>query len=66
MGKKFALGKGLSALIPEDVVESEQDKNGRVLVPLNEIKNDNNQPRKAFDSDKIAELTESIKTHGII
>ncbi len=66
MGKKFALGKGLSALIPEDVVESEQDKNGRVLIPLNEIKNDNNQPRKAFDSDKIAELTESIKTHGII
>lgn len=66
MGKKFALGKGLSALIPEDVVEQEQDKKGNILVPLNEIKNDNNQPRKAFDSDKIAELTESIKTHGII
>lgn len=66
MGKKFALGKGLSALIPEDVVEQEQDKKGNILVPLNEIKNDNNQPRKAFDSDKIAELTESIKAHGII
>ena len=67
MGKKFALGKGLSALIPEDIaVESDQDKSGKILIPLNEIKNDNNQPRKSFDNDKIAELTESIKTHGII
>lgn len=67
MGKKFALGKGLSALIPEDLVESEQqDEKGKMLIPLNEIRNDNNQPRKAFDNDKIAELTESIKTHGII
>lgn len=67
MGKKFALGKGLSALIPEDIEESvQQDKDGKILIPLNKIKNDNNQPRKAFDSDKIAELTESIKTHGII
>lgn len=67
MGKKFALGKGLSALIPEDLVESgQQDEKGKMLIPLNEIRNDNNQPRKAFDNDKIAELTESIKTHGII
>ena len=67
MGKKFALGKGLSALIPEEVVvESGQDKKSGTLIPLNEIKNDNNQPRKSFDNDKIAELTESIKTHGII
>lgn len=67
MGKKFALGKGLSALIPEDVAELEQeDEKGKILIPLNEIRNDNNQPRKAFDNDKIAELTESIKTHGII
>lgn len=67
MGKKFALGKGLSALIPEDVVDTEQqDEKGKMLIPLNEIRNDNNQPRKAFDNDKIAELTESIKTHGII
>lgn len=66
MGKKFALGKGLSALIPEDIEDSTQENEGKISVPLNKIKNDNNQPRKAFDSDKIAELTESIKTHGII
>lgn len=67
MGKKFTLGKGLSALIPEDIVENDQQyKNGKILIPLNEIKNDNNQPRKTFDGDKIAELTESIRAHGII
>lgn len=67
MGKKFTLGKGLSALIPEDIVESDQQyENGKILIPLNEIKNDNNQPRKTFDGDKIAELTESIRAHGII
>lgn len=66
MGKKFALGKGLSALIPEDIEDSIQENKGKISVPLNKIKNDNNQPRKAFDSDKIAELTESIRTHGII
>ena len=67
MGKKFALGKGLSALIPEDIVENDQQhENGKKLIPLNEIKNDNNQPRKTFDGDKIAELTESIRAHGII
>ena len=67
MGKKFGLGKGLSALIPEDVkVESDEIKEGKMMIPLNKIKNDNNQPRKAFDNDKIVELTESIKTHGII
>lgn len=67
MGKKFALGKGLSALIPEDIVENDQQyENGKILIPLNEIKNDNNQPRKTFDGDKIAELTESIRAHGII
>ena len=65
MGKKFGLGKGLSALIPEDM---EQDKynDNRILIPINNIKYDSNQPRKNFDYEKIAELAESIKTHGII
>lgn len=65
MVKKFALGKGLSALIPEeseDIIE-EKDK---ILISINKIKSDEEQPRKLFDSEKIAELAESIKTHGII
>jgi ParB family chromosome partitioning protein len=64
MSKKFALGKGLGALIPEDVQSSESSNN--LLISLNEIKSNNEQPRKAFDNDKIVELAESIKHHGII
>ena len=65
MGKKFALGKGLSALIPEEMEEAVEIKNN-TMISINKIKSDSEQPRKAFDSEKIAELTESIKTHGII
>lgn len=60
MGKKFGLGKGLGSLIPEESNKSS------LLVPLNMIKSNVEQPRKAFDNEKIIELSESIKQHGII
>lgn len=65
MAKKFTLGKGLSALIPEEVEEN-VEQNSKMLISINKIKSDEEQPRKSFDSEKIAELAESIKTHGII
>lgn len=65
MAKKFTLGKGLSALIPEEV-EDNVEENSKMLISLNKIKSDEEQPRKLFDSEKIAELAESIKAHGII
>jgi len=65
MAKKFTLGKGLSALIPEDAEENAEE-NSKMLISINMIKSDEEQPRKLFDSEKIAELAESIKTHGII
>jgi ParB family chromosome partitioning protein len=65
MAKKFTLGKGLSALIPEETDEF-RDENNKILISLNKIKSDEEQPRKLFDSEKIAELAESIKAHGII
>ena len=63
MSKKFALGKGLGALIPEDDNKSEK---GSLLIPINKIKSNSEQPRKDFDNEKIVELAESIKHHGII
>jgi ParB family chromosome partitioning protein len=36
------------------------------MISIHKIKSDEKQPRKSFDSEKIAELAESIKTHGII
>ncbi|WP_270565684.1 ParB/RepB/Spo0J family partition protein [Clostridium beijerinckii] len=65
MAKKFTLGKGLGALIPEESDNAAQENNS-FLIPINKIKSDEDQPRKLFDSEKIAELAESIKAHGVI
>jgi len=65
MAKKFTLGKGLGALIPEDP-EDFREENNNILISINKIKSDEEQPRKLFDSEKIAELAESVKAHGII
>lgn len=64
MAKKFGLGKGLGALIPEETVE--ETKSINTYIPLNNIKTNSDQPRKYFDNEKISELAESIKQHGII
>lgn len=71
MSKKFGLGKGLGALIPEEVEKKEikevkDEKKDSLLISLNKIKTYSEQPRKFFDNENIAELAESIKNHGII
>ena len=66
MSKKFALGKGLGALIPEELEVKEDQSNEKMLISINLIRSNDNQPRKAFDDEKIAELAESIKHHGIV
>ena len=61
---KRGLGKGLSALISDLPEESTA---GQVkIVPINEIEPNKEQPRKNFDEDKMEELSQSIKEHGII
>lgn len=73
MSKRFGLGKGLNALIPEDTVilepkkgKDKNDDNGYSLIDINLIKSNESQPRKSFDDEKIMELAESIKSNGII
>ncbi len=62
--KRKALGRGLSALIPEDL---EKEDNQRIEeIDTNLICPNPNQPRKIFEQDKLDELTESIKKYGII
>ena len=72
MSKRFGLGKGLNALIPEDTVilepkkgKDKNDDNGYSLIDINLIKSNESQPRKLFDDEKIMELAESIKSNGI-
>lgn len=66
MSKKFGLGKGLGALIPEDTQQEEKVDEKSNLISINLIKSNSDQPRKSFDNDKIQELSESIKNHGIV
>ncbi|MDK2877734.1 MAG: ParB family transcriptional regulator, chromosome partitioning protein [Thermoanaerobacteraceae bacterium] len=59
---KRGLGKGLSALIPMDDKEQENVQD----IKISEIKANKNQPRKKFDEEKIRELSDSIKEHGVL
>lgn len=72
MSKKFGLGKGLNALIPEDtnleggISKNQEDSSKGNLIDINLIRSNQDQPRKTFDDEKIIELSESIKHHGIV
>lgn len=56
------LGKGLSAIFREEAEEKEAVKGLR----LSEIEPNRDQPRHDFDAEKLGELAESIKQHGVI
>jgi len=59
---KNALGRGLEALI-----ESEGDSGSGIKeMKLNEIEPNVNQPRKNFDDEKLKNLAESIRLHGVV
>jgi ParB family chromosome partitioning protein len=62
--QKRGLGKGLSALIPDNSVLT----GGRTIinVDINKIVPNPRQPRTEFPQDTLTELAESIKTQGII
>ncbi len=62
------LGKGLSSLLGNKTdknLENNKD-NGLLLIPIEKIFRDENQPRKEFDKEKIEELAQSIKKNGLI
>ncbi|WP_298753529.1 ParB/RepB/Spo0J family partition protein [uncultured Arcobacter sp.] len=69
---KAALGRGLGELLGE--VESAYESNNNssktggmdIYLDVNCIKPNPAQPRKIFDEDKLKELSESIKEHGLI
>lgn len=72
MSKK-GLGKGLAALIPEDMdltsaIEPKQEKtSGKpLLLPISHISPNPDQPRKDFDKNALEELATSIKTYGVL
>jgi ParB family chromosome partitioning protein len=68
--KKGGLGKGLDSLIVnknEGVVAVNPEQHGApVEVDINKVEPNKLQPRKNFDEDKLQDLAENIKIHGII
>ncbi|ATW26398.1 ParB/RepB/Spo0J family partition protein [Candidatus Formimonas warabiya] len=63
---KKGLGKGLQALIPSGPLLDRKSEDQVLLLPIEDILPNANQPRKNFDPDKIRELAESIAEHGIV
>src|SRR6188472_1169987 len=61
--KRPALGKGLSALIP-DVPES--PRSGLVEIDVDRLSPNTQQPRLQMDDARLRELADSIKANGII
>ena len=68
MATNKKLGKGLSSLLgnKEDLPINVKDDKGLLLVSIEKIFRDENQPRKEFDPVKINELAQSIKKNGLI
>ena len=74
--KKGGLGKGIDSLIPNKVsatkteAKNENVKNDKViegvLVNINKVEPNREQPRKNFDEDALLELSESIKQFGVL
>ncbi len=62
LGKK-GLGKGLDALLGE---YTEPQAEGLQEIDIYLIDTNEDQPRKTFDKEKLQELAESIKLHGVV
>lgn len=61
---KKGMGKGLGALLGEDF--SMDSPAPASTLPIAQIESCASQPRKYFDDEKLEELAESIREHGII
>ena len=71
MNKKSGLGRGLGALIPNDITVEKKSKindDGEMIdqVDINLIIPNREQPRRDFDDSKISALGDSIKELGLL
>ena len=72
--KKSGLGKGLDSLITDKVGKNttvkvkteEKEATDGVMLNINKVEPNRDQPRKNFDEDALLELAESIKQFGIL
>lgn len=68
--KKRGLGKGLSALIPEEsqisLFEDDLSKGSIIELDIDSIESNKEQPRKTFEKESLEELVNSIRLYGIL
>ena len=62
--KPSGLGRGLGALLGDDVLKTEST--GSIFLPISQVESCSTQPRKYFDEAALTELAASIQEHGII
>ena len=76
MASKKRLGKGLDAIFNDasqgadlqsmiNAIEKKAPEMAQLMIPVKEIRPNPYQPRKYFDEEKLNELAQSIKEHGI-
>ena len=65
MEKRPALGKGLSALIP-DVDDSLSTPRASLEIDIDQLEPNHYQPRGQFDAERLEDLAKSIKANGVI
>lgn len=80
--KRGGLGKGLDSLIPDkkfdksgsiphnkenkQVESTTREKDGQVMMKINDVEPNREQPRKHFEEDALLELADSIKQFGVL
>lgn len=64
MSSKNVLGRGVGALLPDDMSLEEDSK--FFLCDIDKIEVNPHQPRNLFDEEKLTQLAESIRERGII
>ena len=80
--KRGGLGKGLDSLIPDkksdksgniphnkvniQVESAAKEKDGQIMLKINDVEPNREQPRKNFEEDALLELADSIKQFGVL
>lgn len=66
---KRSLGRGIDALFDENSEDQEKNKSNKSiidLIPIEKLEPNPYQPRKAFSTESLKDLAESIKDRGIL
>ena len=65
MARQKGLGRGLGALIGDDIVEV-RGNSPYQLLPIHKVEPNRNQPRQDFDEEELQNLSDSLSTHGML